>query len=659
MKYNFHGLVLCLFFAGMCTKPPPTTRQGLILPGNALVTSNGYAKVQRWRPDGLLDKLIREEEPQAASFLLPDQTGFFIRTSEHITLVDGAERYAAVTLAAPNIVTMVMPTMGNILTLNRQGLIQKWQYNQISADPPVQLMLPAKSPPLAGAAFSQAGTQVVTWGEGESLIRVWDATNGTSLFVLTLQDHPSVATWSRDGNFLFVGSLDGQGKMIRSGRTFPTLSGSLTGQENGIRSASLSPDGTTLLTGDGMGTVQAWGFDSRFGFHQKMLFSDREGPIESISWSNDNQALITVGEDGNAHLWQTSIGALGETERWIYPQGKLTDLKGDFFQMAMSFDSTLVASYNEDDRIRVFKTTDIQAGNVPSATYDKPSDGVYYFNVDAMPVQSLGWFPTNNRMISGHTNGKVRIWRLMPPPGGTYLGTGVVEKEWQAHTQAVLATLYLSASNVLVTASTDGSILLWQAAAPYAQKGTIPVTASILSIAASPAGDRLAVVTQDHTVTLWDVQNPDALQQISVISDPNQDFRVVALGSDRRYVFVGTADGQDQVWDLQNPKHPVLQHSWLAHTFYSYRNQGAPATVRSMTLCGGEGFLLSGGPSGDVKTWDWKTGKLVSTAINNWGEVRSLVCTPSGESFAYSSGRTMVSGQVSSVQLQTQFQIDP
>lgn len=660
MKFYSPWLVLCLLWAGMCTKPPPVPRQVLLLPGKAPVTSNKYAKVQRWTPDGLADRLIREEEPNAETFVLPDQTGFFIRTPEHITLVDGAERYAPFALEAPDLVAVVMPTMGNAWTLNRQGLIQSWQYNQMRENAPVQLMLPAKSPPIAGAAFSKDGTRVVTWGEGESAIRMWDTTKGKSLFVFTLQDHPSVAAWSLDGAFVFVGTLDGQGKMIgNASSTFPTVSGDLTGQEQGIRSAFLSPNGTTLLTGDGGGNVQAWGFDSRFGFHQKMLFSAHESSVESIFWSNEGQALLTVGEDGQATLWQTQIGSLGETERWIYPDGMVGTAVGDFFQVAMSFDSTLVATNNEDKHIRVFKTIDIQTQNVPSATYNKPSDGVYYLNADALPVQSLGWFPTNNRMISGHTNGKVRIWKLIPPSGGIYGGTGIVEKEWQAHTQAVLATFYLSSPNLIATSGTDGSVALWQGTDPYPSKGNIPVSAPLLSMAPSPSGDRLAVVTQDHAVTIWDVQNPDAVQKLSVISDPNQDFRVAALGSDRRYVFTGNGDGQNQVWDLQDPKHPVLQRSWLAHTLYSYRNKGAPTTVRAIVLCGGEAQLLSGGALGDVKTWDWKTGKLLSTAINNWGEVRSLACTPSGQSFAYSSGLMMASGQISWVQPKAQFSVDP
>ncbi len=130
--------------------------------------------------------------------------------------------------------------------------------------------------------------------------------------------------------------------------------------------------------------------------------------------------------------------------------------------------------------------------------------------------------------------------------------------------KAVLSVAYSPDGTLVAGAAADGKVRLWRVDDPLH-----PVLAAALNVghgdsevAFSPHGHVL-VVHAEHALELWDVANaasPVRLSTVPVVANVagSQQFPV-AVSPSGQLVATGSADGRVRLWDIANPRHPVLE----------------------------------------------------------------------------------------------------
>jgi WD40 repeat protein len=118
--------------------------------------------------------------------------------------------------------------------------------------------------------------------------------------------------------------------------------------------------------------------------------------------------------------------------------------------------------------------------------------------------------------------------------------------------------------HVLAVAAADGSLRLWDIAAPGQPRALGPALirpagSALYTAAFSPDGRLLAVGGAGQTIRLWnvsDLRHPVPAQ--APLSGPASTVYSVAFTSDSRTLAAGSANGTVHLWDVTSPSHPRL-----------------------------------------------------------------------------------------------------
>ncbi|WP_028808769.1 WD40 repeat domain-containing protein [Streptomyces canus] len=163
--------------------------------------------------------------------------------------------------------------------------------------------------------------------------------------------------------------------------------------------------------------------------------------------------------------------------------------------------------------------------------------------------------------------------RLFPTAEGrTGLVSTLVERHRVTfltdHTGPVESIAYRPDGRVLATASTDRTVILWNApgtleagapadrAHPHRIARLPRQKAPLTAVGFSPDGRTLAVGSQDRTVTLWDVADPARPRRVAELRGLTRGVEAVAFSPDRRSLLTGGAGTDAVLWDVTKPESP-------------------------------------------------------------------------------------------------------
>jgi eukaryotic-like serine/threonine-protein kinase len=239
--------------------------------------------------------------------------------------------------------------------------------------------------------------------------------------------------------------------------------------------------------------------------------------------------------------------------------------------------------------------------------------GAAAFHPDGRTIASLvGGFATDD----DEHPGEVRIWDAASgTPLNTFRAPGTAHR-----------LVYRPDGKRLALATTDGSVLVWDAATGSELVRSPPDGQTIANLTFSPDGNKLAWASWDQTVRVCDATT---LKTIHVFKGHSGRVQCVAFHPDGQRLASGDAEAVVKIWDIE-----------AGAELMDLRGHKSP--VYGVAFSPDGSLLSTGGSNGNLKIWDMKTGKVVQSLTGRSGAVLDSCFSPDGRYLAYCGGDATV-----------------
>lgn len=404
------------------------------------------------------------------------------------------------------------PDGESILTASTDGTARIWKRDGRPATPPL-----LHDDELSAAAFDPAGDVVLTasWDGTAKLharadgrvVRTFDDGAGSPIFA---------AAFSPDGNRIVTGSRTGAVRVW----TVANGAGSTIGSHaDAVFVIRFSPNGTRMLTGSRDGSAQLRAMPGG----QLLATYAFAGAIRDAAFSPDNSRLAVAADDSIVRVWTlASAAAPIELHHMRGVQNVDFDRSGEYLVSGVES-----AGLTRED------TAD--AGTARLWALARPDTGIALV-AGSGSVLVARFDPSGQRIITGTSTGKVRVWNTH---GG---GDPLV-----LQTASAIRSMAIQPGDRMIAATADdGVVRLWSLqdpAAPVRLEGHHgPVTA----VAFAADGDRLITTSRDSTAIVWTV----ARETVAVLRGHAGAVTTAALNAAGTIAFTGGNDGVLRLWDL-------------------------------------------------------------------------------------------------------------
>ncbi len=561
--------------------------------GKWLVTVSRDRTARIWELAGR--RLLHEfHEPLTAraATLSPDGSRIVVITEGNAAdLYDVASETRIAHLAHPGLVRSAIFDPRSRLLATTSGKVERlWDARSGALEH--ELIRPniARANPLASAAFSPDGTQIVTADGADAAARVYDTASGELVTVLT--GHVQAvndASFSPTGDLIVTTSDDHTARIYRStGGPVAELLGS--GTE--LTSASWAPDGNTLVTASEGGVARLWDPNVTAEPLLHLLGSHSHGrPVSAVSFNSDGTLAVSAGADNTAQVWRIGHGHLA-TLRHGRP---VTDA---------AFAGPLVVTASDDGTARIWRPRGgppldtlhhgaavhalavassgkvIATGDADGAVDLWSTDGHRLWTKhQGGDITSAAFSPDDRLLVTSSGNGTARIWRV---------SDGQRLHVLRRHSGAVVEAAFSPNGRYVATAGDDSTARMWDVRTGRSlTRGLRGGGSALTSLAFNPSGTLLATTATNGVVRLWRVPTGELVlplhPHISVVSEVafSADGRWLVTAGPTRAAVLRTSTGQRLL---------LLRARKKAFTAVAF----SPHGLR----------ILTGGEDGSVRTYD-------------------------------------------------------
>lgn len=418
----------------------------------------------------------------------------------------------------------------------------------------------------------------------------------------------------------------------------------LEGSESWVESAILSPDGKYLLTGSWDSTVSIWALEKSEIFRK--IHCDQPY-ITGIAFSNTSEAFA-IGLKDNIQLWKIDGNAPFLT----------IDLGTKAISsLAYSPNDSLLAIVTEDSTLLIW---DFQSARIThEAHFIVGKKSNVLFSRDA------------NKIVTTNEKGEVIVWNTETLDT---LNTFKPEIPWFCRAALSPDGMRIAIGNIKV-----GTIVVIDLQTRKVAKELKGHRGAVHGIAFSPDGKQLASASSDGTIRLWNLKSSETSLVLSG-HDAVTEIPIFSMNG-KFLVSVGWED--IKVWDFANYKRSFEEESeeslkrnpgarkfeeedpWLTIETYSpdskhiatkdcpdsesisiwssetkeleFELSGHEDTVCSVTFSPDGHWVASGSKDSTIRVWDVSAGNCIQITKLHTGTVNALAFSPSGKQLASAS----------------------